>query len=371
MKTPNRILAAFGLALLLAAAPSLAQDKNAGFKKIFNGKDLTGWSGNPALWSVDGDSIVGKTTAEKPIKGNTFLIWTNGTTEDFELRLSFKIESGNSGIQYRSKVMDEKNWVVGGYQADLEAGVKYTGILYDEKGGAGGRNIMAERGEKVVWDADCKKQVSGKLADAEKINASIQPGHWSEYRVVVQGNHFQHFINDLQAVDVTDNCESKRVSKGVLALQLHAGPPMTVRFKNIRLKPLAAGKADKADKADKELKDLQGDWEMSAGEVNGVAISSDDISNIIVTIKDDTYKVVNSDEANHGTFSVDPTKSPKEMNVKPATGPDAGQEVPGIYELSGDTFRACYARPGSPRPKTFSTEADSGQMLITYKRKKS
>src|SRR5690349_18862207 len=127
MKTPNQMLAALGLAVLLPITPSLAQDKEATFKKIFNGKDLTGWSGNPELWSVDGDTIVGKTTAEKPIKGNTFLIWTNGTTEDFELRVSFKIEANNdkgfanSGIQYRSKVFDEKNWVVGGYQADMEA----------------------------------------------------------------------------------------------------------------------------------------------------------------------------------------------------------------------------------------------------------
>lgn len=366
MKTFDRFaVTCCAIALFGQVCQVVAQNESDGFKKIFNGKDLSGWNGDPRLWSVQNGAIVGQTTAEKPTKANTFLIWTNGAVGDFELRVSFKIESGNSGIQYRSKVMDEKTWVVGGYQADLEAGPKYTGILYDEKGGAGGRNIMAERGEKVVWDADCKKQASGKLGDAENINASIQPGQWSEYRVIAQGNRFQHFINDLQAVDVTDDCESKRVAKGVLALQLHAGPPMKVQFNNIRLKPLNAAKADSGD-----LKKLQGDWEMSAGEANGVPIAVEDIPSVTVTVKDNTYKVVSSDEANNGTFSVDPTKSPKEMTVKPATGPDAGQEVPAIYELTGDVFRACYARPGSPRPKTFSTEADSGQLLVTYKRKK-
>lgn len=230
--------------LFLGNTPASAADKNAGFTKIFNGKDLTGWTGNPDLWSVDDSSIIGKTTAEKPIKGNTFLIWTNGEVADFELRLSFKIEPNNdkgfanSGIQYRSKVLDEEKWVVGGYQADVEAGKTYTGILYDERGVAGGRQIMAARGEKVVWDKDCKKQVAGKLEDAEKAQGSIQEGHWSGYTIIVKGNHIQHFINDFQTVDVTDECEAKALKSGVLALQLHQGPPMTVKFKNIRLKKL-------------------------------------------------------------------------------------------------------------------------------------
>src|SRR5438105_273057 len=106
-----------------------------GFKSIFNGKDLTGWDGNPKLWSVKEGTILGQTTVENPAKGNTFLIWTNGTVSDFELRCSFKIVPGddkgfaNSGIQYRSKILDPGNWVVGGYQADMEAGKTYTGIL--------------------------------------------------------------------------------------------------------------------------------------------------------------------------------------------------------------------------------------------------
>src|SRR5437867_300646 len=104
-----------------------------GFISLFNGKDLSGWDGNPKLWSVKDGAITGQTTAENPAKGNTFLIWTTGTVADFELRCSFKIVPGdshgfaNSGIQYRSKILDPNNWVVGGYQADMEAGPTYTG----------------------------------------------------------------------------------------------------------------------------------------------------------------------------------------------------------------------------------------------------
>jgi len=235
---------AVGAFLLWQACLVSAADKNAGFTKIFNGKDLTGWTGNPELWSVKDGAIVGQTTVEHPAKGNTFLIWTNGEVADFELRLSFKIEPNNdkgfanSGIQFRSKVVDAKNWVVGGYQADMEAGPTYTGILYDERGVAGGRSIMAKRGERVVWDKNCKKQVTGMLADMEKIQPSIQKGHWSGYVIIVKGNHIQQFINEIETVDVTDECEAKALKSGVLALQLHQGPPMTVQFKNIRLKKL-------------------------------------------------------------------------------------------------------------------------------------
>jgi len=229
-------------AVLLAQTAGLsAADVEEGFQSIFNGKDLTGWEGNPKLWSVKDGAITGQTTAENPAKGNTFLIWTNGTPGDFELRCSYKLVPGddkgfaNSGIQYRSKVFDPANWVVGGYQADMEAGPNYSGILYEERMT---RGIMAARGEKVVWDKDGKKQVTGSVGDAAEIGASIKKGDWNNYVIIAKGNHLQQFINGKQTVDVTDDCEAKRAMSGVLALQLHAGPPMMAQFKDIRLKAL-------------------------------------------------------------------------------------------------------------------------------------
>src|ERR1051326_4546154 len=204
--------------------------KEEGFQKIFNGTDLTGWTGDPRLWSVKDGAITGQTTKENPAKGNTFLIWTNGEVSDFELRCSFRLTAendqgfSNSGIQYRSKVLEPAHWVVGGYQADMEAGPTYTGILYEERMT---RGIMAARGEKVVWDKDCKKQVVGSLGTSEELQAAIKQCQWNDYLVIAKGNHLQHFINGKQTVDVTDDCEEKRAMSGVLALQLHAGPPMS------------------------------------------------------------------------------------------------------------------------------------------------
>ena len=211
-----------------------------GFHAIFNGKDLSGWEGNPKLWSVKDGAITGQTTADNPAKGNTFLIWTNGTVGDFQLRCSFRLVPGdskgfaNSGIQYRSRVLDPTNWVVGGYQADMEAGPNYTGILYEERF----RGIMALRGEKVVWTPDDKKQVVGSVGVAAEIEGALKKDGWNDYVIIAKGNHLQQFINGRQTVDVTDDCEAKRAMSGVLALQLHAGPPMMAQFKDIRLKAL-------------------------------------------------------------------------------------------------------------------------------------
>ena len=254
-----KLLGAFALGAALLAQPALVAgaeqgqlrapehltmhaDSSAekGFLSLFNGKDLAGWDGNPRLWSVKDGAITGQTTAENPAKGNTFLIWTNGTVGDFELRCSFKLVPGdkqgfaNSGIQYRSKVLDPENWVVGGYQADMEAGPTYTGILYEERM----RGVLALRGEKVVWDKDNKKQVVGSLGDAAAIGAVVKKGGWNDYIIIAKGNHLQQFINGQQTIDVVDDCEAKRAMSGVLALQLHAGAPMMAQFKNIRIKRL-------------------------------------------------------------------------------------------------------------------------------------
>ncbi|MGC3959677.1 MAG: DUF1080 domain-containing protein [Verrucomicrobiota bacterium] len=232
------------LALALAACTGWAAENETGFQSLFNGHDLTGWTGDPKLWSVQSGIITGQTTTENPIKENTFLIWTNGVTANFELRLEYKLTANNSqgfansGVQYRSMVLNATNWTVGGYQADLEAGPNYSGILYDERAVAGNRGIMAGRGEKVVWDTAGKKQITGTVGNSAEIQATIKSSDWNKYVIIAQGNHLQHFINGKLTVDVTDECESKALKSGVLALQLHVGPPMTAQFRAIRLKKL-------------------------------------------------------------------------------------------------------------------------------------
>ena len=223
--------------LALFASVGLAQDP--GFRSLFNGKDLTGWRGNPDLWSVQDGTITGVTKADPKLTHNTFLVWTNGNVDDFELRLSYRIVKGNSGIQYRSKVIREGNFgpIVGGYQADFEAGKTYSGILYEEQG----RGILAQRGQKTVIREEggkTKVEAAGSVGDSKEIQEKIKNEDWNDYTIIANGNHLQHFINGVPTVDVTDEQEAKAAKSGVLALQIHTGPPMTVQFKDIRIKPL-------------------------------------------------------------------------------------------------------------------------------------
>jgi hypothetical protein len=225
----KRLISCCVAALLLLVAIPVQADDEAGFKSIFNGQNLEGWDGNPKFWSVADGTITGQTTAENPTGGNTFIIWRDGTVDDFVLRLQFKLIGGNSGIQYRSKELDK--WVIGGYQADFEAGPTYSGILYEERG----RGILAQRGQKVTLKADGTKAVE-KVAESADLQKLIKPEDWNEYEVIAQGNHLTHKINGTVFSETIDENAKDRAMSGLLALQLHAGPPMKVQFKNIRLK---------------------------------------------------------------------------------------------------------------------------------------
>ncbi|MHB1036691.1 MAG: family 16 glycoside hydrolase [Pirellulales bacterium] len=226
------VLMALGLAL--SVSPASAADEESGFKPIFNGKDLTGWDGNPKIWSVRDGAITGQTTAENPTKGNTFLIWRGGKPSNFELRMSFRMVGGNSGIQYRSK--DLGNWVAGGYQADMDAGMGYTGALYEERA----RGMLAERGQVVRIGANGEKQVVKSLGKAAELATGIKKEDWNDYVIIARGNHLTQKINGRVMCEVIDEEAAKRAESGIIALQVHAGPPMLIQFKNVRLKTFAA-----------------------------------------------------------------------------------------------------------------------------------
>ena len=214
------------LLLLMAQAAAAGEPQ-----RIFNGKDLSGWEGDPAIWSVEDGAIVGRLTAEKPIDHNTFLIWQGGELGDFRLRLEYRIEGGNSGVQYRSRVIDPAKWIVGGYQADIVDGPEYTGILYDERGS---RGILANRGERVKIGPDGQREATS-FADAAELQKSIHADDWNTYVIVARGPRLRHKINGKLMSEAIDRDREKSAASGVLALQVHQGPPMTVRFRNIRL----------------------------------------------------------------------------------------------------------------------------------------
>jgi Domain of Unknown Function (DUF1080) len=205
-----------------------------GFGSIFNGQNLAGWDGDSRFWSVRSGVIRGETTLQALPTGNTFLIWRGGKLADFELKLQFRIQNGNSGVQYRSK--DLGNWVVSGYQAEIENKLGKVGFLYDEKG----RKFLANVGEAVEVGMDGKPRVTGQLGSRQ---AFIDRGYyrekdWNEYRIVARGPRIEHWLNGHQTIALIDNDPRGRALEGILALQIHRGPPMVVEFKDIQLKNL-------------------------------------------------------------------------------------------------------------------------------------
>lgn len=238
------------LTLGLTALALAAHAADAGFQPIFNGKDLSGWDGLKEFWSVRDGTIIGRTTVETPLKTNTFLVYRGAEPANFELRLQFRLtpnndkNQANSGVQYRSKVLDAAIFSVGGYQADIDSTGKYTGMLYEERG----RGILMGPGEKIKIgttsiDPDTKKKKTAveKLPGATPpadILAAYKLGEWNDFVVIAKGNHVQHFLNGKLTADVTDTDASVAPKEGVIALQLHTGPPMTVQFKNVLLKTL-------------------------------------------------------------------------------------------------------------------------------------
>ena len=218
------------LLTVFCLAPDQKDADESGFKPLFNGKDLTNWKGDMKRWSVQDGAITGKNTAEDPLKYNTFLVH-EAEVSDFELRFSYKIVNGNSGVQYRSKLMDPEKFIVGGYQADIDSQPTYSGINYDERG----RGILATRGQRVAIGADGKK-TEEKFGDAKELQQKIKNEDWNDYVIIAKGNTLQHFINGTLMSEVTDNQTDKAAKSGILAIQVHAGPPMTIQVKDIRIK---------------------------------------------------------------------------------------------------------------------------------------
>jgi len=239
-RVARMVCVSFGVALLLAAGlvPGTAWggDAEEGFVPIFNGETLDGWDGDPRFWSVEDGTIAGQTTAENPTEHNTFLIWRQGKLDDFVLRFDYRLVGGNSGVQYRSfeKPDEWGKWVVGGYQADFEAGDRYSGILYGERY----RGILADRGQKTVIGEDHKPTVAEQFAGPEELQKYVKKEDWNEYEITAEGFHFVHKINGQVMSEATDEDTEMRRRSGILAIQVHQGPPMKIQVRNLRLKRL-------------------------------------------------------------------------------------------------------------------------------------
>jgi type 1 glutamine amidotransferase len=204
-----------------------------GFVALFDGKTLDGWDGDRSLWSVRDGAITGQTTAETKLNRNEFLIW-NEEVENFELRLKFRLEGGNSGIYYRARKRTSEDKGVDpliGTQADFDASGRWTGVIMEYLL----RDVLAERGQRVVIDEPGRKQVVGSIGDPADLLQAVKRNDWNDYRLVARGGRVTLQINGVTMCELDDR-DPRRLARGRLALQVHVGPPMNVQFKEIYLR---------------------------------------------------------------------------------------------------------------------------------------
>ena len=196
-----------GLAAFLLATATLPGES--GFQTLFNGRNLDGWEiDTPGIWSVRDGMIVGR---HEGLKYNDFLR-TRRAYGDFVLKLSFHLigGEGNSGVQIRSKQVPDSHEVAG-YQADISS--KHCwGCLYDE---ARRRKFLAPA--------------------SPESKAALRPDGWNEMVLTTKGNRVTVDLNGVRAAEYEESDPSIE-PRGILALQVHGGPPMEVHFKDVRIR---------------------------------------------------------------------------------------------------------------------------------------
>jgi hypothetical protein len=215
--------------------PPTDPDDNTGFVSIFDGKSLNGWDGDPRFWRVENGEIVGETTPTNVVTENNFLIWRGGVLRDFELKLEFRMNGSNSGIQYRStELPNVGKWVLKGYQADMDFTENYVGNVHDERG----RGVISRRGEVTRIVDGPHFKVVGTIGDSTLLRGVMNVTGWNQYHIIARGPVFLQFINrQLMAVAIDEDSKNF-TAEGVLGFQMHTGPPFKIQFRNVLYRKL-------------------------------------------------------------------------------------------------------------------------------------
>ncbi len=205
-----------------------AADDEEGFVSMFTGKDLTGWEGKPGGWWVEDGILTSESTKENPCVKHHYLYWKGGEPADFILRFQYKLVGGNSGVQIRSE--KRPNWDTWGYQADMEAGKQWTGCLFQHDRGG-----VVMRGKKAVIAEDGAR-TEEEFAKGEELQKKVKADDWNDYEITAKGSKIVLKINGQLMCEVDDQDAKLACKKGIIALQMHPGPPMKVQFRNMRIR---------------------------------------------------------------------------------------------------------------------------------------
>ncbi len=231
--------------------PETQPDDNTGFVSIFDGKTLNGWDGDTQFWRVENGEIVGETTPEKVMKQNSFLIWRGGTVKDFELKVEFRLNGTNSGIQYRSSELPNVGkWVLKGYQADVDFTEGYLGNVHDERGRAPtgeGHAVLSRRGEITRIVDGPRYKVVGTIGDPTLLRGVMNVNGWNQYHIIARGPVLMQLVNGQLMAIAIDEDAKHAAPEGLLGFQMHTGPPFKLEYRNVCTKRSSNDRLPNAD----------------------------------------------------------------------------------------------------------------------------
>ena len=252
-RSPMRVWHVVAVTVLLATSAQAQQPRGAspldvadktGFTSIFDGT-MNGWDGDPAFWRAENGALIGESSPQNVVKENTFLVWRGGRPGNFELKVQFRINSTNSGIQFRSVQLApgtqqgnqpvEGRWVLKGYQADIDFNNQWTGQIYEERG----RGFLAMRGQAVyVPDGGGPRTIGNLQRSPDELKALVKINDWNQIHIIARGNTLIQMLNGSVSSIVVDDDSKNRATEGLLGFQMHVGLPMKVEYRNIWLKEL-------------------------------------------------------------------------------------------------------------------------------------
>jgi putative membrane-bound dehydrogenase-like protein len=240
-------------------------------RTIFDGNTLTGWEGDPHSWRVEDGAITGEIPAGHSLARNEFIFW-EGEVADFDLNLEFRLSgapSANSGIQYRCTRRADGEPV--GYQADLDDGASWLGLIYEENG----RAIIAQRGTRVAIAPDGRRWVDT-FAQPDEFKSLFKAGEWNTYRITATASHVEIRVNGRLTSVLDDRQNNVAKFSGRIALQLHSGSgPAKIQFRNIRLTDLGSTAFSSA--AVSTVPSTEATKASVAGDTNAVAAARDSL----------------------------------------------------------------------------------------------
>lgn len=228
-------------------------NNHTGFVSIFDGKTLTGWDGDPAVWHVENGAIVARATREHPLP-NTYIAYRGTKVHDFDLKLEVKVEQGGgTGIQYRSQTgvpwmskpragttLPPAKWLMTGPQADFWYPVdakhaQYSGQFYSENTPLG---ILAWRGQVTEAEADGSPRLVGTIGDRKQLGELVKTGDWNQYEIIARGPVLMHILNgQLMSVYIDDNRDSTNNQPGFIGIELE-GAPTVISVRDVWLKKI-------------------------------------------------------------------------------------------------------------------------------------